>query len=211
MEAAVETTMVWDDAAARAVADGNQVKEDSKLRVSFYMGSILNREKSDAANRPIYDNMEKIKIVTPADTLNVIDREVRPGDIQRFPAHYERFKKGLAEHVQSGTPLAHWTRITEGQRKELEAANVFTVEDLAGMSDGLAMRFMGNHSLRQAARDFIEAAKGNAPLTQMRAELESRDAENATLKAQMAEMMKALQALQAKEAAPPQQQHGKGR
>jgi hypothetical protein len=49
---------------------------------------------------------------------------------------------------------------------------VHSVEQLASMPDSQAQKFMGIQALKQKAKDYIEAAKGNAPLEQLRAENE---------------------------------------
>jgi hypothetical protein len=74
--------------------------------------------------------------------------------------------------------------------EEFAFFNVRTVENLAEMNDGVLQKFMGGQALRQRARDFLAAAKDAAPLSQLRAELEKRDAEIEALKASVAEIAK---------------------
>lgn len=172
--------------------------QDANLAVRFYVQAIENLDKSKAEGRPIFDEVEMIRIAVPGQ-IDRVERPVWDGDKKRFPVHYAHFKSG-AEAAETGTPLSVWTAIKVTQVAELAARGVRTVEQLAGMADVDAQKFMGMHALREAAKDFLEAAKGSAHLTQMRAELESRDAalaaqksahdaELAALKADMARLL----------------------
>lgn len=185
-------------------ANGNAFKDDARLHVTFYMGAMENPKKSEQEGRPIFDDVKMIRVLIPGDKNTISDRLAWEQDYQRFPKQYAAFKAGQ-EQTHAGTPLKHWSIIKESQRRELEAANIFTVDQLATAADGNIGRFMGGSQLKQAAKDFIEAAKGAAPLTQMRAELETRDTEIAALKAQMGELMKSMQAKEAANA--PAAQH----
>jgi hypothetical protein len=66
---------------------------------------------------------------------------------------------------------------------------VKTLEQLAGLSDGVLGNIPGALSLRQKARDMTRAASDAAPLQAMSEELQKRDAEIASLKAQVAEIL----------------------
>lgn len=175
----------------RGDLNGAAFSQDGNLAVRFKMGAILNTQKSTAEGRPIYDDIEMIRIDVPGQTDHV-ERPCWDGDRARFPKHYEAFKRNQAM-PESGTPLTLWPVLKPSQVAELAARNVRTVEQLAGMADVDASKMMGSASIRNQARDFVAAAKGNAPVLQMRAELESRDAEIAALKAQMAEAMKRME------------------
>jgi SMC interacting uncharacterized protein involved in chromosome segregation len=64
------------------------------------------------------------------------------------------------------------------------------VEQLAEATDNLGQKFMSYHADKNRAKNFIEVAKNNAPVEQMRTELEKRDAEIENLRS----MVEALQA-----------------
>lgn len=170
-----------------AEAGGNAHLQDSRLLVSFYKGAVQNHTESDAQGRPIFDERTMISIAVPGQS-DIVKRPAHELDFHRFPKLYEAFKAGHTA-AESGTPLSAWPTVSVAQVAELGARNVRTVEQLAEMSDVDAQKFMGLNSLRQRAKDFLEAAKGNAPLTAMRAELESRDAKIAVMESQMAELL----------------------
>ena len=175
-----------------AVMDNSSVARyamDSKLVKNFYVRPVQNNFKTTEAGRPIFDEVEFIRIIIPGDTKTIIDTQVTMEHKHRFPEMYERFKKGLSQAV-SGTPLEVWPQMTVGTVAELKASGITTVEQLADLSDVLAQRFMGSFQLRQKAQAFLAAAAGDAANSKMAAELEKRDIEIAALKAQMEQVLK---------------------
>ena len=166
---------------------GRENDGDSKLFVVFYNGAILNDEKSAAAGRPIHDDVEMVKIIIPGQRDSVVARAT-PDYQYRFPRQWAQFKNNK-EQIGSGTPLTELTWLTAAQLADLKAVNVHTVEQLAGISDAQAHSFMGFHSLKQRAETYLEAAKGNAPLIQMQAELDKRDEQIRALQSQIDQIM----------------------
>lgn len=181
---------IADAATTRMVEDvlkGNSNSQDDRLMVKFYLGALENTAESEKQGRPIFDEVEFISIAVPGQ-LDRVDRPAWRLDFERFARQYAAFKSGL-QAAESGTPLSVWPVIKANQVAELATRNVRTVEQLANIADIDAQKFMGMNELRQRARDFIEAAKGSAPLTAMRTELEARDAKIALLESQMAEVI----------------------
>ena len=175
--------------------------EDARLAIQFSYEPVENEAKSREAGRPIYDEVEFIKIVAPGDRDNVVFRPVwdeprNPrSDTARFARAYAAFKAG-EKAAESGTPLAAWPGISRAQVEELKHFSVSTVEQLAAIADVHAQKFSGIQSLKQRARDFLEQAAGNAPAEKLRAELETRDAQIATLLGQVKELGDRVESLQ---------------
>ena len=171
-------------------------------------------EEIRGAGRPIHDNLDYISINIPGDRENVIDRQVTccdkklldPGamltprcsarlgfddkpmveecDVHRFFDEYVAFKAGQDLH-ETGTDLKSWPGIDSATAEDLAYFKVHTVEQLAAMNDSNAGQF---HSARQRARDYLAEAKKSAASVDVRAELESRDAQLRSLQAQLAEL-----------------------
>ena len=141
-----------------------------RLQVQFHFFPVRNAQKSLQEGRPIFENREFIRIFVPGDKDNVVDREVEETDKQRFAQEYAAWLRGK-EAPLVGTPLAAWPGVDRAQVAELEFFRVRTVEELADLADVHAGKFRGIQALRQKARDWLQAAKGNAPLEQMRSEL----------------------------------------
>lgn len=159
----------------QAMAEQGRYAEDDKLYVQFFPGSIQDKTKSLEAGRPIFRDVEMIRIMVPGDKGNIIEREVREQDKHRFPRHYAAYKNNQQELIE-GTPLEKWNYLSEAQVRELRHFNVRTVEQLAMMSDGHAQNFIGINVLRKKAQEYLDAAEEGAPVAQLQAELDKRDA-----------------------------------
>lgn len=180
-----------------AVSDNLQEANslDNILAVRFYLGQKLDADKSAEAGRPIYKSREYVRIATPGDKLNIVDRPVIPADRNRFAVQYAKFKNDK-EQETTGTPLVAWPTCTEAQRKELEYFNVKTVEQLANLADSFASSMMGIMSLKAQAKRFIDQAKENAITEKLNARLAERDAQLAEFMAKMEDMQEKLAALE---------------
>jgi len=172
------------DYSMTAQAFGDESEADKKLYVQFYVRAHLDQGKTAEAGRPIYYDREYVRIIAPGDKTNIVDRPVRDLDRTRFPQHYARFKQGMTEQTV-GTPLTVVGWLTPAQIEELAYFKIKTVEQLAYVADSVASKMAGLQGLKQKASAFLEAAKGQAPLTKMQAELESRDAQIAALMARL--------------------------
>jgi hypothetical protein len=168
---------------------------DENLYVSFFMHPLQNKAKSLEEGRPIFVDTEYVRIMVPGDKGNIIMREVRDTDRQRFSKQYQAFKNDEAEIVE-GTPLDKWNLISQAQVEELKYFGIRTVENLANVTDTNAQKFMGINLLRDKARQYIEAASAEAPIAQLQDELSQRDSvisEQAELIANMQERLSALE------------------
>ena len=179
------------------VAFDNRFAGDSKLYVVFHMSAVKNGFRSEQEGRPIFDDIPHCRIHIPGDKTLVIDEPVTDEYKRRFPEQWEKFQKGLTQSPE-GTPLEQWPQLTTGQVHEFKALNVFTVEQLAGMSDSSAQRFMGGHDIRRKAATFLKVAKDSAEaqrLVTVNAELEGRLAQQDDLLKQMSARLEAMEAM----------------
>ena len=174
-----------------AMNEHNRHKGDENLYVKFFTHPLQNKEKTLEEGRPIYEDKEFVSIMVPGDKHNIVTRESRKSDIQRFPKQYQNYKNDNEELID-GTPLEKWPLITPGQVLEMKYFNVRTVEQLAGLNDSTAQKFMGINLLRQRAKEYLVAAKDAAPVTQLQGELAKRDEEIDAMKNSMEEMRKEL-------------------
>lgn len=165
----------------------NSSEDDAKLHVEFFMEPVFQEfeSKTSEPQRKIYKDTEYVKIYIPGDKQTSIIRQVFPNDRQRWPQQYARFKQGLAEQV-IGTPLSSMPSIPAEKVKEYEFFHIRTIEQLADCPDGSqcgqAMR--GFHEDKRKAQQFVEAAKGSAPVNELRTELEQLRAELELLRGQ---------------------------
>lgn len=162
-------------------------KGDEHLFVEIYVGEIKNDDKSLEEGRPIYDQVEMIRITVPGDRNNIVDRPLRPEDKHRFPRQYSQFKNNEVALVQ-GTPIALWREGSKALAQELAFFNIHTVEQLAAAPDGNVSKISGLINLKQKAIEFVQA--GKAP----DAKLNALEEQNKTLQAQLDELKAAVQA-----------------
>jgi len=172
--------------------ENQQAEADRKLFVIFYKDVIKNEVKSTEAGRPIFDEIDLVKIITPGS------RDSFVGDAtelyqHRFPQQWARYKAGKSQEL-SGTPLNQLPWLGVGQIAEFAGVGCHTVEQLVGMPDSISQKFMGHHAIKQRAATYHAAAKENAPTLKMEAELKKRDET-------IAELQETVNALLAREKA----------
>jgi hypothetical protein len=179
--------------------DGQQSEADKRLLVLFYRSTIKNEPKSVEAGRPIFDEIDLVKIITPGSRDSLVTDATYEYQ-QRFPTQWARYKAGQ-EQISSGTPLSQLPWMSIAQVEEFKAVGCQTIEQLVGMPDSISQKFMGHHQLKQRAQAYLDAAKGNAPTLQLQAELEKRDEQIAQLTTQVNALLAAQNAAKAAQAA----------
>lgn len=183
---------------AAVMEDQPRFALDKKLFVQFHLRAVLNNFKSAQEGRPIFDEVDYVRIIVPGDKNTVIDTKATPEYTTRFASRFELYKKNQSQAV-TGTPLEVWPQMTVGQVAELKAMHIHTVEQLAELPDNLAQRIMGSHDLRRRAVAFLDLAAGDAANSKLSAELDKRDNEIELLKAQMLQMQQLIQSKGKKE------------
>lgn len=167
--------------------DNSQLYEkDDKLFVKFHTQAVLHPAKSTQAGRPIYDDVDMITIRTPGSQLTSIVSPVKYY-MDRFGDKYRLWKSSQAE-AASGTPLENFPFLftKPSMIAELKYRNIFTVEQLAELSDTGKQSIMGGHELCKRAADWIAKTADDA-----------EDAEKEELKAKLAKMEEQMALLMA--------------
>lgn len=171
-----------------------QAEADKKLFVVFYRDAVQNHHKTLEAGRPMFDDVDMIRIHTPGSRDTVVS-VADYGYQQRFSRQWEQYKRGI-EQTTSGTPLDVVPWLTKAQVAELAAVNIKSVEQLAGMPDNVAQKFINHHELKRQAQNFLDAAKDAAPMLKMQEELRSRDETIDMLKKSIAALEATVKGLQ---------------
>jgi hypothetical protein len=153
----------------------DRYSDDKKVWVRFYMNSVEDRVASEAAGRPIFVEKEYVEIRSPGNETNIVNRPVMDLDRNRFPRHYEMFKRGI-ENPMIGTPLVEVPWIKRSMADELKYVKIITVEQLAEVTDDICGRIPGLYDLKAKAREYL--AKASQPdvqsLLQRIADLEAK-------------------------------------
>lgn len=134
---------------------GRESEADSQLLVRFFLREKEDKDASEKEGRPIFKEREYVEIRVPGKRDALACRPATPGDIKRFPRHYEMFQKRI-EPPQEGTPLSEWPQMSRSMAEELAFLQVKTVEQFANMNDNDAANIRGGLSFKQKAKAFLE-------------------------------------------------------
>src|SRR5215469_4159702 len=93
------------------MSESNVFAADSRLFVQFYRRAVQNKFKSDQQGRPIFDEIDYVKIIVPGDKNTVIDSPASEEHKFRFEKQWDRYKRGQ-EQASEGTPLEAVTWLT---------------------------------------------------------------------------------------------------
>ncbi len=152
-------------------------KLDAGLNVQFYKHAELNTWQSQEQGRKVFDEHVYIRILTPANRLNVIERRATDEDRQRFARQFRHFVE-RGEQLLSGTPLSELPGMSQGRVLEFAALKVTTVEQLAGMPDSTVQLLgTGGTSLKQLAVRFLDERANSKELSAENREMRARIAE----------------------------------
>jgi hypothetical protein len=164
-----------------------------KMAVFFYTKQVQNSFKTAQENRPIFDEKVFLKKLVPGDSTLIVDRPMRPTDVEEHPIEWARFEQKKENRV-SGTPLDAWPILSDTQKAEFRALNIFTIDQFAQLPDSVGNKIMGFNDLRDKARTFILAAKDSKLMDNVRAETEKVMQTQAAEIAQLREMINDLTA-----------------
>lgn len=172
-----------------AFGDGTQ----GKSLILFYTRQIKHNFESARQKRPIFIDKVFIKKLIPGDNRLVIDRPMRESDMEEFPIEWARYEQKKA-NVVHGTPLEAWNIITDIQKAEFKALNIFTIDQFAKLPDSAGSNIMGFHDLREKAKAFLSASNDSALMDKLRAEADEKIAAQAKIIEQMQAQMATLMA-----------------
>lgn len=186
---------------------------DNRLTAVFHKKPVQNNFRSEQEGRPIYDDVDMVRINVPGDALTTIEAIVREDHKRRFPLQWAIYKnQNSGDQLLAGkTPLEHWPRLSPAQVAELKHLKFMAVEDIANASDTQLQAIgmcggMSPFAFRDIAVRFLKLAADEAGATKSDAALEAVKDENAALRAQMASFEARFAELAAKSnSAPPEE------
>ena len=154
------------------------------LNVTFFTDAVHNVRKSAEEDRPVYDDVDFVRITIAGDPKNIIvARADDPSGVvdernRRLPykevhkAAYDAFKAGQS-YKGEGTPLAQLPTLSPARREELLRSEIYTIEQLASLEgDRLARLGMGARTLKDLAVDWVSRRAKSADVTRLSAENE---------------------------------------
>lgn len=138
--------------------------DDSGLLVEFSKEAVKQEFKSNQEGRPIFEDVDYIRIHFPGDRtkqifrpVNLIGDERQPNDKDRFPRQWAAFQSESAQ-TPDGTPVTEWSPLTKGEALSLKAAGIHTVELLSTLPDS-ALMWLGARDMRNKAVAWLAQAK----------------------------------------------------
>lgn len=156
--------------------------DDSKLLVKFFVHAEISPIKSKAEGRPVHDDVVMVSVIQPGEKEEV---KVLANDWHkaRFPKQWDAFEKGHAQTI-SGTRLEFLFPGEPSTILMLNGFNVFTVEQLAGLSDTGMNNVPRGRSLAVRAQEYLQSAGSGSAFHQ----IEAMKQETAELRAALEEM-----------------------
>lgn len=174
---------------------------DQGVFAEFYVNAVQNNAETEKQGRPIFDDKLYIRIRTPGDRKNEVDREAKDADKMRFAFQWAQYQQG-ATAAASGTPLEEWPLMTPATVKTLKYFGIASVDQMAAVTDGNLQNLgPGMRSVRDAAIAYLERAgegAGTRALAAENAELRER---LAAMEANLTSLTAAVRAKEAKDGA----------
>lgn len=169
------------------------------LLVFFEEETEPNLRASKEHGVPMFDNLVIAKVMMPGDSKSDVKYEVyrkRPDGSEklshqdRFGEAYEQWRKGNAP-TGTGTPLTEVPWIDRATAETFKARQVYTLQQLAELSDQLIAGFPRGMHWREKARAMLAEGGKDAELTRLAEE-------NAEMKERLSNMERMLSEQQAK-------------
>lgn len=126
--------------------------------VMFYSKPFRDEAESNEQERPVYVKKTFVKIMSPGNDKEVVDRLVRSDDpvIQRYPIEYARFKNGQNTEEIDGTDLVLFPLMDPGLVLTFKEMGVKTVEQLTQASDVNLQNLPRGVELKHRAKAWLE-------------------------------------------------------
>jgi hypothetical protein len=171
------------------VLDEFGVEKPQAEIVQFYTRPVLDKEATLKEGRPVHKDGVYVRITLPGDRTLERDQPIYESDKQRYPRQYAAFLANTSQESVHGTMLSAWGHLSTALVEDYRFMKVLTVEQLASVPDSAIHKFgLGARDHRQAAQDYIEAAKSRAPMLRLQKELEEERAQRLALAAQMQQL-----------------------
>ena len=188
-------------AGAEVVGRGNSIHvkhgDDSGLIVRFYFNKLYDKH--------------YVKINVPGDSKTSWDRPVKEEDKRRFARQWEAFHAQLSQ-FGGQTMLEDWGLLNEAQVNSLRSFNVFTVENLADMQDGLVDRLgVGSRELNKKAKAWLQEQKERHNEVRLQEEIAKRDTKLNLQQEKLEALQKQIDALAQAQSTPAPKERGRPR
>lgn len=171
-------------------------RSDDGTALRFYYVPVKNNFQSEKNGRAIYDKCLRVDVLTPGSNESVPSFDLervyceeagvplpeRGEKYMMYEKQIDAFKRQSGEGTLDGTPLTAWPQLDVAQVANLRAQNIFSVEQLAAVTDThLNNLGLGARVLRDQAAAFLNSRQFSVPSAQMAAEAANLREENIRL------------------------------
>lgn len=140
-----------------AIDMGQSKKDDGGVPVFELRGVPVTNKRSKEVK---YKDVVWVTIFNKGDPKNIIERPMREADKERWPKHWEAYKKNEEPPI-NGIPLEDFPQITPAERMRCKGLHLRSVEDLCDLPAAQLEQLGGRgHSLQKAAREYIAYREG---------------------------------------------------
>lgn len=168
--------------------------DDNQLMVGFYKRSVLNKAKSMQMGTPVHEGRDFVKIQHPGENLNVVDREVTPSDMARWPNKWAQYQQGINQ-IPDGIPISLLFPSKPEVETTLRGYNIHTVEQLAHLSaHGIGTIGMGAQDWVNAAKKYLDRAEKGVDHHKFETAMAAKDQQISTMQRQIEELTRLVQA-----------------
>lgn len=165
--------------------------DDKRLFVEFSSRPVVDPIASKIAGRPVHVQVDYVRIQQPGER-DCILRPAHDGDRRRFRNHWAAYQDGR-QNVPDGTQLSVLFPNNPEIVENLKYDKVFTVEQLAGLSDTQKQNIgMGALAWSQKAQAFLDTAAKGAGYHDLASKVDQMAAERAADKDRIAALEAAL-------------------
>ena len=134
-----------------------------------------------------YEDVIWVTIFNKGDPKNIIERPMREADKDRWPQHWEAYKKNEEPPID-GIPLEDFPQITPAERMRCKQLHIRTVEDLVQLPDAQLESLGGRgRALQKGAREYVAYREG-IQISDLQEEMEEKDALIKDLEARLSEL-----------------------
>jgi hypothetical protein len=107
-----------------------------------------------------YEDVIWVTIFNKGDPKNIIERPMRDADKERWPQHWEAYKKNEEPPI-NGIPLEDFPQITPAERMRCKQLHIRAVEELVDLPEAQLETLGGRgRQLQKAAREYIAYREG---------------------------------------------------
>jgi len=171
---------------------------DDQMMVMFYNRAVRNDFKSREANRPIFDDIVHVKIFTPGERLNQIDRPMREEDKQRFPRQWNDFVQKRT-FVPEGTPIDLLFPNHPSVAETMKGNGIYTVEQCANLTaHAIDSIGIGGQEYVNKAKAYLNSADKGKNFNKLNTELSDYKQKVRMLEQQLASQKKQIDEMAAR-------------